>query len=392
MLVAEKQTKPDSVIVEGVDAPRLNSTRDADLRAQQKRVTGFVLTTLLSILVTLCCLEALARVVVWLGKPVNFSSSQFDAKYWDAVNPRDTSLPSIFFLGTSHVGTGVYADLISLRLQQAGYQVDARNIGCAWGGYRDELFLLREAIRHGVRPFAVVYELEHNGFLSKGAGYSEPFKHSYMGYLVADRNSPKGLLSYGLNKHSYLFRYRRYFYQILISLRDTLLGQQYMNTSSSYVTRDISPQGWYPLYTPVSPQRLQESLQLHENSLNSLPPKVLTQLDRDNLRNGLVEPVYEFCKSNHIPLILLRLPVHHAYEQIFEHKLGVSHERFADAFRKQSTIYQAPLLDVSGDDNQDHFGDSDHLNALGAVGTSERIAQELLQEPYSSMLRGGQQK
>lgn len=387
MLVAEKQTNPDPVSVEGVNNPRLDSARDADLRARQKRVSGFVLTALLSIVVTLCCLEALARVIVWLGKPVNFSSSQFDAKYWDAVNPRDTTMPTIFFLGTSHVGTGVYADLISLRLQQSGYQVNARNIGCAWGGYRDELFLLREAIRHGARPVAVVYELEHYGFFSKGVEYSEPLKHSYMGYLIADRNSPKGLLSYGLNKHSYLFRYRRYFYQILISLRDILLGQQYLNTSSSYVNREISPQGWYPLYSPISPQRLKESLQLHEKGFMGLTPEVSEHLDRDNLRNGLVPPVYEFCKSNHIPLILLRLPVHHAYEQLFEHKLSVSHERFADAFRKQSAIYQAPLLDVSNDNDDAHFGDSDHLSALGAISTSENIARELLQEPYNSILR-----
>jgi len=166
-----------------------------------------------------------------------------------------------------------------------------------------------------------------------------------------------------------------------------VLGHQWLGTSTITVGRETSPQGWVPLYACLSPERLNKTVAQHEKLLVDSFTPIIERWDRTNLQNFSVTPVYEFCKSNHIPLILLRLPVHHAYEQMLERHLQVSHERFEDAFGKQSAIYHAPLLDVSDDNDDAHFGDSDHLSALGAISTSERIARAFSQEPYSSILR-----
>jgi hypothetical protein len=350
-------------------------------------IARYVFVTMLSMIATLGCLEALARVVVSLGKPINFSTNIFDAKYYEAVCPRNTAVPRLFFLGTSHVGNGVYGELISRRLEQSGYRVEVSNLGCPWGFPTDELFLLREAIAHGAKPAAVIFEIEHSGFVSPycAAHYSEEFRKSYMGYLVAERKSPIDKLKYRLDKYSFLFRYRAYFYQTLVSLRNTLLGYEWMNTSSDGVHRETSVQGWVPLYSLLSPERLKSSLAKREKQhmdyfQNALP------IDK-NIRNYNVQPVYEFCKSNHIPLILLRMPVHPQFEQLFCRTLRVSPEHFEDVFRKQAAIYHAPVLDFSGDKDDDHFSDCDHLSALGAITTSERIARALSEKPYSDLLQ-----
>jgi len=91
MPVAEIQNSAGLISAE-VDQPQSDSARVGDGYAQPSVINRWVvaryaLTTLLSIVVSLCCLEAVARIVVWLGRPVNFSGNQFEAKYWDAVHP-----------------------------------------------------------------------------------------------------------------------------------------------------------------------------------------------------------------------------------------------------------------------------------------------------------------
>lgn len=362
------------------DKQMLESARSESKMQMRRDLTRRIWLSALSAVLTAAFLEGLARVTVVVGHPAQFGTQEFDIKHKVATTPPANGDPTIFFMGSSYISRGVYADLIEKRLNDRGQHVNVRNLASVGAFPMDELFLLKTAIKHGAKPQRVIYEVIPLALGAEFAGqYSETFRESYRG---STEIRPQGLLSgiqKSIEKHVFLVRYRAYFKEILSHWTRIALDAE-KETNPDFDPKahiQCSPDGWLPDYSKVAP------LDTLAQSVVGRSQFILATLKRtDNsgtgsLKYDCVIPVRDFCRENNIPLTLIWLPTHGDFRTFCERYLKKSDGEILDSFQRVTKEWNCGFIDLHHDDDISHYADCDHLNVRGAIEVSERIADEL---------------
>ncbi|HEY9791249.1 MAG TPA: hypothetical protein V6D22_12680, partial [Candidatus Obscuribacterales bacterium] len=182
--------------------------------------------SIFAILVTLVAMEGGARWMVALGKPAMFATKSMDAKVRLAELSGVEKKPRVVFLGSSIMTRAVYPELINERWRNHGLSATAYNLGSSGVYPMDELFLLRTATENASTAPVSAAVVEVTPWvlaprLTATKVYSEQFKNSYEGALLATKKSdPWGSVQSWLARSSYLVRYRSYLASVFRSTLD----------------------------------------------------------------------------------------------------------------------------------------------------------------------------
>jgi hypothetical protein len=334
----------------------------------------------------LALLEALARIVVVTGNPPQYGYRAIDSKVEVAAASRKDPLPQVFFLGSSYTAQGVCSELITYRLNQSGYNISAYNLAFSKARPLDQLWLLRTAFRNKVPPAAVVCEVSFDALaLPKNISttYTKELQSSYMRFWKRE-NSLLDSVKFILGNNFYLFRYRSYLRQFLLDAPSVVFAPD--GATTHFVTNKVniesSLHGWMPGYSIFNQDSYDKTAQFESERL------LLAQhLDGRALKYYPLVAVSDFCARNHIPVILLWLPTYPSFQSWKEKLTGISVAQFRETLMRDAGKYHLDLIDLHDDSDQAHYSNPDHLNAIGAICVSERIAQKLTEPPFDEMLR-----
>lgn len=372
----------------------LSPLSQASITSHIKRITllrkmGVI--TLIAV-VTLMLTEAAVRTAAYWAQAPQSYSKDFDIKYALARHSPKPGANTILLLGNSHIWHALYSELITHRLQKAGYSVDIRNLGVNGTTPKMNLFLLKSALKSGVRPKLVVYNvapilLNHEYYTDPTATPEQAFTKSYLGqcyFLPHSKLSEKWACT--LKKNLQIVRYREWVLQQITTLSQTCFLPA--NKPSSPVLgaplTESSPTGWSPAYELVSGSF--DSQFLAPRFLNAV--KNGKSLSNFHWDLSHLQELKDFCQKEHIPFVMLWLPEHPTMTKIYKHFALPSMQNFRKQFQALSNpSKQLWFIDLSeSDTNPDHFYNPDHLNVLGALPISENFAQILLKDPYKQLL------
>lgn len=368
---------------------------DGTLPASRTVVRKVCLILLSAVAVLLLC-EAVARILVTVGRPVQGGSRDFDSKYAIALSPSEHNRPTIFCVGDSLISRAIYAELLSARLRDSGIDVNVRNLAVCGSCPGDECFLLKRAIDSGVWAQAVIYDvtpvaLKADPFFVRG--YSARLSESYIGNrFLAEPTDLLGQLQRILCQNSYLVGYRGYIKEQLQSTIDRACtpGKHLAQSLIGKIMAETSPCGWAPAYTTAEVDDLNDGVEdrpawpglPNARKSNPISPYVYER-----------GPIKEFCAERGIPLIFVWLPAHPLAAKMILKQLGMSTQDCQRAFASAAKTPGTWFLDLHDiDQDPRHFMDLTHLNAAGAIATTERLSEILKVPPLRELLEDSRDK
>lgn len=330
------------------------------------------------LVVALATLEIAARIIIGMTHFNHYGTAEMDLKYELAVNP-PTDAPTIFFMGSSHTARAVFADLVERRLRDARLDVNVRNLGSPDSYTGDQLFLLKTAVDHGAKPAAVVYEVLPLLIDTTASPYAPIFSRSPEGQLIAPMNRPSMLKRFLLN-NSYLVRYRVPLYKLCRKIPRMIFAPaiDYRVKEPFGEHSECTPGGWLlalkekALYEAQKPTVVDRYYQLRS---------ILT--DKAELDGKptyeILDTIRDYCSLNKIPLLLVDYPIDERLRAYTEEQLHTSRQELRRRMQSLATQWKCELIDLEDNFNQSYFADCDHVNVLGAIDLSERLAAGLLQ-------------
>lgn len=357
---------------------RVLSAPDVSAKGETFRRTFIALA---AVLVSLAFCEALARVVICITKPAIYGNQEMDAKMRLALTPLPKDKPCIYFLGTSHTSRGVYTDLIASRLKDKGYDIECRNLACGGSFPSDELFILQHALEKSPYRFSMIYECNQGGFAAQpsyafgvGAlGKSLYYKNTQSNWPILKK------FDLWMKKHLYLVRYRAILKQRLTAIPKMIFSPNpivWERKKVYSVQDDISPQGWAPVYPVYDAKLLDKSIAVRKVQVEYFNPTAGLNSTRD--RYYLLEKVFDFAKYRQVPMTMLWLPLHPRMRDAFTAEMKMTDEQLTKKFQRAAALDKVNLIDLHITDKAQDFADGDHLNAIGSVDISNKIADQLL--------------
>jgi hypothetical protein len=352
-----------------------------------------VLITLAAVLSMIFMMESAARSIVAVGRPRMFGGYEIDAKKQIAEQSGKDGLPRLFFLGTSFTSHGIYTDLITDKLQRAGFSVSAYNLAHNGSYAADQLLMLRSALRNEYNspPSAVVFEVSPLMLAALPGtenAYSQPVLTSYEGGPLLERKPGiAGDIIFALASQSFLIRYRPYLLKQLHAIPSYVCATLSAVTRNiePAVVREVSPNGWSPAYWLVrDPKQIAKSICERDARMKELFP--VGDTGRVKLSFTSIGCISQECQTRHIPLVLAWLPMHPDYLSVCCNKLALNEEELGAAMRHFAEVSHAEFLDVHNDRDLRHFHDCDHLNVLGSIDVSNRISEAFATRPLSEYL------
>jgi hypothetical protein len=405
VVIAEKPVVSHPSLGEGMAEKNTHSNRHNLPRPKQ------ILLSLFVIAATLLVCETLARIVVALGNPPDFGSINFDRKYALAhvYSKQKKTVPSLIFLGTSYTEAAIYADYMQQLLKSDNIlDVDVLNLAVRSSWTRDQLFLLKNAMNAKSVPLIVFYDVSPIGFGLNGdyaERFSEQLAKSHKNYLLEPKDDGLNSFKSKVKDFSYLVRYRPYFKQLLVELPKQAFN---LEGFRAYIRKyspstESSGRGWTPLPSMATESELAETESIRTGNFKawSMPDK----LDPEQISYKGLNTLSAFCRKNHIPLVLLWLPVHKRAESVWKNALGLSAQDCQKGFAKLVDNRNVFLMDFHNSLAQrdetsraqtnlynPDFADCDHVNAIGAIKTTDMIESKLCQPPFNAILKNAKKK
>lgn len=347
-------------------------------------------------LVFLLC-EGAARQFIALSHLPQGSSILLDSKFHLARQPYDTDKPTMLLLGDSYMNMAIYPELLAHRLGQSGLRPEIRNLANPGNNARMSLFFLKQAMAKGAHPKLVLLNLNPALFNPDQVWESETlFRRSYLGQCFYQPPTDwMGQLDCTLQKVSFLFRYRgvlkeqtsRFF--TTISKADKLLRANPWG-NKPHVYADISPGGWAPGYrigapppapkaasTPQPGLKPGERAEAGSDIESALPSPSPSRWDSEALRE-----LQTYCQARNIPLVLVWFPDTQSEQgqpdsdHLAEKFAALAHEPHTRLINLRATRLGA-----------ESYYDDGHVNVLGALRLTEKLAGILKSEPYAPLLK-----
>lgn len=358
---------------------------------------------LIFIIVFLMC-EAWVRQLVSLGHMPQTSYIVLDTKLRIARQPYAADKNGILLLGDSLMNMAVYPELLSHRLNAAGFPSDIRNLANPGNNIRMNLFLLKQALKAGARPKLVILNLNPALFTQRSWESEELFKHSYIGQC--DYGNPTGFtarVDCGLQKNFFLFRYRGYLKNMATGFFTTITkadknAMKNLWGDKPHVYSDVSPAGWGPGYRIQS----EKDLTSHERRRTAdktrketTPGDVAARQDDSADGNDAVRwddsafrELRTYCRERKIPLLLIWFPAFRN-PSLTEGKGDETADRFAGLADRRTTFF----INLRNRRlSAENYYDNTHVNVLGAIRLTGELAGILQGSPYRDFLQGKPQK
>lgn len=340
-------------------------------------ITQQIIAFILSFLFLFLICEGFVRQAVDLSHAPQSAYVLTDAKFHLAKRSYKKEESTILLLGDSLMNMGIYSELLELRLEEAGYKAQVRNLGNPGSNIRMSLFLLKQAIQAGAQPRFVVFNLNPSLFNGKNSWESETaLRSSYIGQCYY--NPPTTFfkkLDCNLQKSFFLFRYRGFLKERALksftimtkvdkNLRKNLWGDK------PHVYHDISPQGWAPgyrIYFRPSVQTVKTPI-----SMQNTPAKL------DDWDETAYRELKSYCNKQHIPLLLVWFPYHSDEAS----KAAQWEKSLQQQFQALADNQGVWFMNMHGNRLKDAgYYDNDHVNVLGSIELTEQLAHTLLSTP-----------
>lgn len=338
--------------------------------------------TVLISLATFASAEGLTRFIVAQNPPTISHAREFDRKFMLAQTPNQPQQAGIIILGDSLIDFSVYSDLLAAQLQKAGIPIPVQNLAVPGNSYRQDLLLLKTAIKAGNQPSLVIVNahlrLFNQNYEKSQAQNYKAFKESYLNRcLTGERLSWPDSTRCQLEKQSFLLRYRNFFKTELNQLSVTLFSpkKRMAYTPSLFPATEFSPTGWTPGYSVYSPAEFQEKY-----SSPTHYKQVASDLkDFQWTDNPDFKQLAEFCQLHHINLLVIWPPEHPINAKAYQH-FGLSRNELGNKMTR--AIQQNGLRFISFRDrlpDAEAYMDPEHVNPEGAVRFTKQLVQTLLQ-------------
>jgi hypothetical protein len=345
------------------------------------------LQTALLILFNLFLAEIAARFLVVLAKPPETLAKSYDLKYQMAQRLPKTSKPTLLVMGDSLEEFGIYPEWLENRLRHAGYEASVQSFASPGNTPERSLFLLKTAIKAGYKPKLIIYDLHprifNQNFISDPVQTGEkPFSQTYVGHCLYRHQA--SAVQCALEKQFYLLRYRNYFKELFFSIPDDFshvhrLVQQ--TNQRNLIDTDISQAGWAPGYSVLDNAQF---LQKYDQA--KFYTKIAPDFDKFQWTEDAFAPFYHYCQSQKIPLVFVWLPEHPVTEKYYRY-FHLSKGYFSKAFSHYGERTHVPFLSLHDAFSEaENFHDPDHLNAVGAISLTQKLAERLQEKNYQSVL------
>ncbi|WP_373531573.1 hypothetical protein [Vampirovibrio sp.] len=346
-----------------------------------------ILVAILIVICNLFLLETGARLLVIQAKPLLGKTSTFDRKF-QIASAKQPQAPDVLLLGDSLMYFGIYPELLDV-LMNAGPQKAFRsfNLATPSASVDMNLFLLKRFIGQSGPPKLVVYNFSPRIF--NGAkvvdDYDQAFQSSYYQRCFGTESvSWMNRASCVLERHSALVRYRGFLSGELEKIPRTWFqfDKRMAFPEGHNPELEISDQGWAPAYTVHTRQ----SLNLAFGDNDRVEDVFEKELGHYHWQTEQIQPLLTYCKQQKIPVLMVWLPEQKLMDRYYR-QIGLSQSLLAQRLARLSDQKQVYFLDLSDEKiHQSGFADLDHLNPLGAVKTTEKMAKILSQPPYRGLL------
>lgn len=371
--------------------PTLQGTQGTAISRKLILRNGFI--TVIVVILMLCQAEAVCRLLVALAKPSESHVREFDHKLAIARAKPANGLPEVLFLGDSYTSRAVYPELLMNQLKEQGLPIEARNLASTSNTSQMSLFFLQTAIKAGWKPKVVVYGLSprlfNHHYLEHGEDTSQAqFEDSYVGRCQFHK--PQGLNRWQcqLEKSLYLVRYRKYWAEQLKQFPDIMNHpDRYLHDGGvGKAVHEISPGGWSPGYLIYTPADYTNKMAIDgkDGPYNiKTAEKLFGQYQWDEQK---FRELQAYCEKSNIPLLLVWYPENLVREPYYRY-YHLSQKTFSARFATLTHPGKSWFIDFhNADTDPRHFYNTDHLNVLGAIKMTEKIAHILSQEPFRSQL------
>lgn len=327
--------------------------------------------------------ESTARLLVSLGQPELGRTKTYDRKLQLASQPVSTN-PLIFFLGDSITDFSIYPERLKANLADKGTAVEARNLGAPGATPNMNLLILKRAVKTGVKPDWVIYNLYprifNRSFMQPAAeknANNYVFEDSYLWRCTGGARQPlSGQMRCLLEKNLYLVRYRSFLKTEWDKLGETLLRpekrQQF--APADFPERETSPGGWAPGYAVYAQNQFAQKFRCSDLFAQGIHQ----ELGRFQWSTAFFDPFLKYCQDQRIRVLLVWLP-EHPYMAHYYQINGLSHAGLAKQFNQYARQRKLTFVDfkatpLTGTD----FLNLDHVNPSGAMKITDRMSALLL--------------
>jgi hypothetical protein len=353
-------------------------------------------------LMTLLLCEAGARFITALAQPPMRLPLSLYRKADLAQKPPDTNRPGLLFLGNSLMYMALYPELLGARLTDAGVPVEVRNLASPSNSSFMDLVLLKKAVESGFKPRVVflgagidfLRELDTGKTVNR---LEQTFRENYL--YRCQLTKPTGMTGKAecmVEKLSYLYRYRGHFKEMLNELPNMLLKPERVNRKENwtapkedYVHFEISQSGWSPAFRVYSREAYQqEMVRSRTGQVTIAKLKASLEETRRYRQQPPFQELVAYCEQQGISIVLVALPGY-SYPGLNlssppeYRKIQQLDRQTASAYLKKHPMIR--LIDLSADDDPSHYIDRGHMNAVGAVTFTERLAEVLKSESYRQL-------
>jgi hypothetical protein len=316
----------------------------------------------LTVVVTLCLLEGLARVISTVGQYNPVTTDEFYVKKALAETPETGR--SILFMGSSYTDRSIYADLLTERLQRSGYAVNAKNLAMLGrgGAPQAQLPLLQAAVKASGKPLAVFYDISPLlGFLAEREEK----------LLLPPENLP------------YLLTYREKLAALIRALPSVISAPDSTPPGVFGARQDhISAAGWNPNFGLVDRPTMDQSMEVRKKLIGE------EKFGTDSFQ--MLAPIQDYCAQQTIPLIFVWYPTSRVSDDLYaEH--GLPPQDFVRDCQEFAQKSGTSFLNLHSKMDRIAFSDCDHLNVTGAEALTEKMAQVIMSDPFKQVLPRSQQ-
>jgi hypothetical protein len=358
--------------------------------ARKKELMGWIVHSLVCLLIAIAVSELCCRFVAFVGKPALTSNPQYHLKYLVAKTVTPWS-DNIVLCGDSLVKQGLYPELIAAKLQQVNPDVRVVNLAVNGGSQSDAITYLDylRDVRH-TKPRLVVFDFEvsltgldtpqNPGTLAKTGGYlSNRFMKVRSGFW---RNA-----SFFFSDNFLLVRDRGALKHYLVDFLGVLANQPLREDRSTVELCNANDGS--TTYCGMSPDH---NLTL-DRDLGRRDENIRLKWDgspvsgRFRFNPNVYDPIITYCQKNEIPLMLVWLPHERYMYQARWYQAPYTESWFRQRFEESARklfVFPVYLNDcVSGHAS---FSDYRHLSTYGCIKASEALGDTLAQPKYRSLI------
>lgn len=345
--------------------------------------------TLLVILIValnLFLLETGARLLVIQAKPTLGKTPTFDRKF-QIANTKQDRTPDVLLLGDSLMYFGIYPELLDVLFSSRKNGFNSLNLATPSASVEMNLFLMKRLVHQSGLPKLVIYNFSPRVFNGSHEvdEYDEAFKTSYYQRCFEPANpSINNNLRCFLERNFALARYRDFLNGEMEKMPRTWFQfhQRMAFSEDDNPEFEISGKGWAPAYNVHTPKSLHAKFGDNEK----VEDVFQKELGNFQWTTEKILPLLAYCRKMEVPVLIIWLPEQKLMDRYYR-QIGLSQKMLASRLRQLSDEKHVYFLDLSDMPiQQSGFSDLDHLNPLGSVKTTEKLAGVLAGNPYYSLL------